>query len=252
MTAREQCCLPGSTSLGTLGRMPEARSLTVVLPCYNEEANIRSTIDDVLAWFDAAGVPGTVVVVDDGSRDTSRDIVRQLASADSRVRLVPHDVNQGYGAAVRTGCDAAQTDLIAFMDSDGQFHAEDIGALLERMHSVDVVTGIRVRRADPWRRKLNARLYGALVRFRLGVRVRDINCGLKMFTREAWKVGRPTIATGALINGEMFYRWRRAGIRWDEVPVPHYPRRAGQQTGAKLSVILRMFTELNQLKRALP
>lgn len=232
--------------------MSEARSLTVVLPCYNEEANIRSTVADVLAWFDAAGIVGTVVVVDDGSKDASRTIVDELAADDHRVRLIRHEVNQGYGAAVRTGCDAAETDLIAFMDSDGQFHAEDIGALLAHMKDADVVTGIRVRRADPWRRKLNARLYGALVRFRLGVRVRDINCGLKMFTRQAWSIGRPTIATGALINGEMFYRWRRAGVHWGEVPVPHYPRRAGQQTGAKLSVILRMFTELSELKRALP
>ncbi len=231
--------------------MAEARSLTIVLPCYNEEPNIRATIIDVLGWYDAEGVAGKVIVVDDGSQDASVGIVEKMAKDDPRVRLVRHAANQGYGAAVRTGCDSADTDLIAFMDSDGQFHAEDTGKLLAQIATHAVVTGIRVRRADPWRRKLNARLYGALVRSILGVRVGDVNCGLKLFTREAWKIGRPTIATGALINGEMFYRWKRAGIRWAEVPVPHYPRRAGQQTGAKFSVIIRMFSELLQLKRSL-
>jgi glycosyltransferase involved in cell wall biosynthesis len=166
------------------------------------------------------------------------------------LKVVHHAKNQGYGAAIRSGCDLAQQTWIAFMDSDGQFRASDISRLLALTAKADYVTGFRQRRADTIQRKLNSCLYRTLVRALLGVHPTDLNCGMKLFRRSIWNTIRPVYATGALINGEMFFAMKNANIIWKETGVPHYPRAAGSPTGANLRVILRAFKELWQLKHA--
>lgn len=226
-------------------------TLSVVLPCFNEASNIEATIDDVLSFFLRENINGEVLIVDDGSTDASPQMIENIEKQHDNVRVLRHRKNQGYGAALRTGLDAATGDSIGFMDSDGQFHAEDIGKLIALFNGADAVIGIRRHRADPWRRTLNASLYGWLVRTVLGIRVTDLNCGLKFYRRSVWSQIRPQYGTGALFNAEVFFRLSRLGKHWEETEVGHYPRRAGVQTGAKLRVILHMFWELFSLKKSL-
>jgi len=222
--------------------------LSIVLPCFNEEENIAATVQDVLQWFDTSKHDGEAIVVDDGSRDQSGRIADELAAKDPRVRVVHHEVNRGYGAAVRSGCDAAKGDWIGFMDSDRQFHAQDFEKLIPFMGQYAFVTGLRQKRADPFIRKVNAKLFGALVFLILGVWVRDINCALKIFTKETWKIIRPDYSTGALFNAEVFLGLKLNKIPWKQIPVSHYPREFGTQTGAKPWVIFTMFIELAKLR----
>lgn len=224
-------------------------TLSVVLPCYNEEANIAETVRKTVAWMQRAGIEGDVIVVDDGSTDGSPAILQRLSTELPMLRVIRHEHNRGYGAAVRTGCDAVETELIAFMDSDGQFEAKDIARLLPGLEKNNLSAGVRVHRADPFNRKLNAWLYGCLVRVVLGIKVLDLNCGLKVYRRTLWQRMRPIFATGALFNAELFLNMVQLGETWSEIPVPHYPRRAGMQTGAKTMVVLHMFRELFALKR---
>ena len=228
---------------------PLIMSLSVVLPCYNEEENIENTTRDLLWWFDASQTDGEIIIVNDGSKDASAEIVQKLQTQDERVRPVFHEVNKGYGAAICSGCDVATKDVIGFMDSDGQFHAEDFAKLLPHIHEYDLVTGIRTKRADPLPRKLNAALYGTLTRLALGIKVQDLNCGMKIFKASAWTKLRPVYGMGALFNAEVFLAAKEEGIAFYQTPVGHYPRTAGNPTGAKISVILRMFKELFMLKK---
>lgn len=222
--------------------------LSIVLPCYNEEENIADTVQDVLSWFDASKLDGEVVVANDGSKDASGRIADELATKDQRVRVVHHEVNKGYGAAVRSGCDAARGDMIGFMDSDRQFRAADFEKLLPYMGEYSFVTGIRKHRADPFIRKVNAKLFGGLVFITLGMWIRDINCAMKLFTADVWKQVRPEYSTGALFNAEVFYGLKLLKVPYKSVAVPHYPREFGTQTGAKPWVIFTMFIELAKLR----
>lgn len=223
-------------------------TLSVVLPCFNEEANIRATAQDVLRWFDQTGQQGEVVVVDDGSTDRSPVILAELAAQDPRVKIVSHAKNGGYGVAVRSGCDAATQDVIAFMDSDGQFKIDDLGKLLPHLEEVPFVTGRRRHRADSFVRRMFGKVLGIMNFLVLGVWVRDVNCGLKAFKRQIWQDIRPDYGVEKLFNTEAFLRMKRKGIPWMQVDVPHYPRTAGNPTGAKLYVIVRMFQELWNLR----
>jgi len=223
--------------------------LSIVLPCYNEEQNIEGTIQDLRSWEAREKLEVEIVAVDDGSTDGTWGILQRLAGRTSCIRLVRHERNLGYGSAVRAGCDAATMDFVGFMDSDGQFKAEDWSKLLPFLGEFQFVTGRRLHRADSFIRKVNAKLFGILTFLVLGVWIRDINCAMKVWRRDLWPRIRPVHATGALINAEMFYRLHRLGIPWKTVPVHHYPRLKGVQTGAHLGVIFRMFRDLLALRR---
>lgn len=223
-------------------------SLSIVLPAYNEEANIEATVRDVLAWFTEQGIDGEVIVTNDGSKDGTGAVLARLEQEIPILRVVTHEVNKGYGSAVRSGLDRAGKEWIAYMDSDGQFKAADFSKLLPHLGEYQIVTGRRRKRADPFLRKVNAKGFAFLNLLLLGIWVRDINCAMKIFHRSIWLKVRPEFSTGALINAEIFYRARRNGIRWKQVFVEHYPRRFGAQTGANLTVILRMFRDMWRLR----
>ncbi len=222
--------------------------LSLVLPCFNEEKNIEATVGAVDAWLTEKGIDGEIIVVNDGSTDRTFEVLRSTKASFPRLIVLTHQENKGYGAALLTGLDATKGEVMGFMDSDGQFHPQDFSVLLPQLDIFPFVTGRRIHRADPFMRKLNALLFGLLSFLILGIWVRDVNCAMKLWKREYWSVIRPRIATGALVNAEMFYRLKRAGIAWKQVNVSHYPRKYGAQTGAKLSVIVRMFIELLTLR----
>lgn len=223
-------------------------TVSIALPCFNEEGNVEETIRNLTAWLDADGVEGEIIAVDDGSTDRTRERLEALARSEPRLKIVVHPQNLGYGAAVRSGLDAGSAEWIAFMDSDGQFRAEDLARLLPVTEEADVVTGRRRERADPWGRRLLMRCFRAANRWLFGVRVDDINCAMKLIRRRVWPRIRPCVTTGALFNLEMFSRMKIHGVAWCQVDVEHYPRRAGAQTGAQPQVLLRAAREMLLLR----
>lgn len=222
--------------------------LSIVLPCYNEEENIAAAVEDVRSWMDSASIEGEIIVVDDGSKDRSLAILADLKKKTPRLRVVEHKKNGGYGIAVRSGCDAATTEWIAFMDSDGQFLAKDFAQLLPFAKEYKFVTGRRAHRADSFIRNMFGKVLGGMNVLVLGLWVRDVNCGMKMFRKDIWPTIRPTRGVEKLFNTEMFLRLKRNNIPWKTVNVPHYPRLRGTPTGGSIRVIFRMFKELWDLR----
>ena len=225
--------------------------LTVVLPCFNEVENIEHTIQDVHSWFQKAGIDGEIIVVDDGSTDGTGELAEKLSKKMPALVVVHHKKNRGVGAAQSTGCDHGTKKYVSYMDSDGQFRAQEFDLLLPMLTEHRMAAGYRIKRADPPLRSLNAWLYGRLVRVVLGVKKRDINCGLVVMERDLWPLVKPRFATGGLFPAEMYASAKRLGVEIAQVGVPHYPRSAGKQSGASPLVIFRMFKELCALKKAL-
>ena len=112
--------------------MAEGRRLSVVLPAYNEEANVGLAVERATAVARRLAQDYEVIVVDDGSVDATADVVRRASEKDSRVRLIPHGRNRGYGEALRTGFLAARMDLVFFTDADNQFDLDELEAGAER------------------------------------------------------------------------------------------------------------------------
>jgi glycosyltransferase involved in cell wall biosynthesis len=201
--------------------------LSLILPAFNEEAGIAEAIleaDDALGKL---GVGYEIIVVDDGSADQTAAIVAQLMGARPCVQLVRHEVNRGYGAALRTGFEAARGERIAFTDADCQFYLDDLALLLPLTDQQPIAVGYRVDRQDSPLRKFYSRGYNLLARFLLGTPVRDIDCALKVFRRDVLERILPETG-GFFVNTEMLTRARQLHLGIAEIGVRHRPRRRGE------------------------
>jgi glycosyltransferase involved in cell wall biosynthesis len=221
--------------------------LTVVLPCHDEEENVLEAVRQARAAAADAALDHEIVVVDDGSRDTTRARAEIVAAADPRVRVVVHEVNRGYGAALRSGIQAAHCDWILLTDADLQFDLGQVSRLLEPARTNDLVIGFRLVRMDPLMRRVNARAWNALVGRVFDLDVHDIDCAFKLIRRDLAQSLRLT-AGGAMISTELVARARLAGASIAEIGVRHRPRPAGEQSGADPAVVLRALGELRRIR----
>ena len=218
--------------------------ISVFFPAYNEEANIGALCLKTASVLKKIAGAWEVIAVNDGSRDRTAAVVEALHKKQPRIRVVSHKANAGYGAAVKTGFISAKHEWIFFTDGDGQFNVEEMASFLPYLKDHDLVVGYRIDRADPFMRKANAKAWGTLVRFLFRLKgVRDIDCAFKFVRKDVFKKFKLE-TTGAMISTELLVKSSKNGLRIMELGVKHYPRRAGVQTGAKLSVIARAFKEL--------
>jgi putative flippase GtrA len=218
-------------------------SLSVVLPAYNEEEVIASTIVTVLDVLNSWPIDSEILVVNDGSVDRTGEIIAELARIHPQVHLINHASNQGYGAALVSGFQAATKELTFFMDSDGQFDIRALRSFFSFIDIYDAVLGYRIDRQDSWMRKINAWGWKTLVRMTLGVKVRDLDCAFKLF-HTSFLRDHPLETRGAMINAELLYRLKQGGFSQKEVGVPHLPRLGGRATGAHPRVIARALRDL--------
>lgn len=221
-------------------------SLSITFPCYNEEANIGAMIEQSIKTAESYGMDYEIVVVDDGSRDRSVEIIKKWAAQNPKVKLVQHEKNQGYGAAVRTALKSAKKDLVFFTDGDNQFQLSDIDKLFSRIDDCDVVVGYRIRRQDKWYRRLNGFLWTQGNKVLFQVPVRDVDCAFKLFRRKTLD-GLELKSKQLLIHAEVIARLKRRGWRIQEIGIPHHPRTAGKATATGFSRILKTFGETASL-----
>jgi glycosyltransferase involved in cell wall biosynthesis len=226
----------------------QADSLSVFFPCYNEQDNLRRVYESADKVLRSLGMDYEMIFVDDGSKDRTGEITDSIAAADPRVRVIHHPVNLGYGSALQSGFRAARKRLVFYTDGDGQFDINELPPLLPLMEQCDIVSCYRINRQDRLIRKINAWCWTKLVCFVFGLRLRDIDCAFKLYKREIFDRIEMK-STGALIDTEILARAMRKGYTVRQIGVHHFPRKAGSQTGARLSVILRAFRELFRLHR---
>ena len=225
-------------------------SLSFFFPAYNEEGNVEAVVRDALATLPRFADDIEVIVVDDGSRDRTPQIADALAAADPRVRVVHHPRNRGYGGAVRSGLLASRKAFIFYTDGDRQFHLDDLERLVSAAQGVDMVIGYRMKRRDPWRRRLTAWVYNRLIRILFGSTMRDVDCAFKLFRHDVFeRVPLEQVrSNGAFFSAEMLLTLVSKGVTMREVPIPHYPRTVGENTGASVKITLRAIRDLLRLR----
>jgi len=223
-------------------------SISVFFPCYNEEANVERTTESALQALRTISDDFEVIIVNDGSKDRTGELADALAAKDEHVRAVHNNPNLGYGGALQRGFREATKEWVFYTDGDGQFDFEEVDKLLPLLSDHDIVSAYRIDRRDPIVRKINAWCWTTLVNVLFGMRIRDIDCAFKIFPRRLFEQVEMW-STGALIDTEILAKATRLGYRIGQIGVHHYPRTAGEQSGANLKVILRAFKELFKLRR---
>jgi len=201
----------------------QAPALSVVIPAFNEEANVEACHRELVGVLLELGRSFEIVFVDDGSTDGTFARLAAVAEADSRVRVIRFRRNAGQTAALDAGFRAARGDVVVTMDADLQNDPSDIGRLLTALDSHDAVCGWRVNRRDPWTKRAASRVANAVRQRLTGDGVHDTGCTLKAFRREALDHLRLYRGMHRFLPALL----RLEGFRVTEVPVTHRPRRAG-------------------------
>jgi glycosyltransferase involved in cell wall biosynthesis len=200
--------------------------LSLFLPVFDEEENLREMHAKIASALDALGKSAEVIFVDDGSTDNSLAILKEIAAKDDRVRVISLRRNYGQTAAMSAGIDAARGEILIPMDADLQNDPADIAKLLEKLdEGYDVVSGWRKNRQDKLiSRKIPSKIANRIISWIGGVHLHDYGCSLKAYRREVLQDVR--------LYGEMhrfipiYASW--AGARVTEIPVDHHARTRGK------------------------
>ncbi|UCD27902.1 MAG: glycosyltransferase family 2 protein [Planctomycetota bacterium] len=222
--------------------------LSVFFPCYNEEANVERTTLAALEVCRSITDDFEIIIVDDGSKDRTGELADQLAEQHEKVRAIHNRPNRGYGGALQAGFGAAQKEWVFYTDGDGQFDFKELPKLLDLLDKYEIVSAYRLNRNDPTIRRINGWGWSMLCNLLLGMKIRDIDCAFKIFPHRLFDEIEMR-SEGALIDAEILAKATHRGYKIGQVGVYHYPRTAGQQTGANLKVIARAFKELLQLRK---
>lgn len=223
-----------------MSKVPE---LSIFFPFWNEEQNLEQVIKKAIPIAENVADKWEIIMVDDGSSDKTLEIAKNLAKKDSRLIAVSHDKNRGYGAALKTGFSKAKYQLVVFNDGDGQFDFSEINKFLEKISKSDLVIGFRKKRLDNPFRHILMNLLKIWDFIFFGFRFKDIDCGFKLFKKEALDKIMPFNSEGAMITTEILAKAKRANLKISEVEVRHYPRVYGDQSGGNLRVIIRAIRE---------
>lgn len=228
--------------------------LSVFFPAYNEEANIENTVKKAVGVLEKVAKKWEIIVVNDGSSDSTGEIVEKLIEAEPRIKMITYTPNRGYGAALKSGFYNSCYEWIAFTDADGQFDFAEITKFFERQRQTeaDAVIGYYLRRAVPFYRILGSGLWELTVFLLFGLRAKDIDCGFKLLRKKVIdEIPKLEAERGPFISSELLIKAKKKGFKIVEIGVHHYPRKAGKSTGASLKVILSGLGDLIRLKRKL-
>lgn len=206
-----------------------AAQLTVILPAFNEEENLLPMVESTVAALEGLGYDFEILVVDDGSSDSTWGIARSLEADIPSVRALRHKCNLGYGAALRTGFQHSSKSLVFYTDADRQFDVTEVQYFMPMMRDHDLAVGFRVYRYDSVIRSVLSWVYNRLVGILFRVRVRDVDCAFKLIRREVLN----TIdlqSDDFFIDTEIIALARKWNFRIAQKGVRHYPRIAGETT----------------------
>jgi glycosyltransferase involved in cell wall biosynthesis len=210
--------------------MPQ-RSVSIVIPLLDEEESLRPLHEAITKVIERESYDAEIVFIDDGSKDGSFAVIRELAERDPRVKAVRFRRNFGKSAGLAAAFRVATGDIVITMDADLQDDPEEIPNLIAKMdEGNDLVTGWKVVRHDPISKTLPSKIFNGVTSFITGIKLHDFNCGLKAYRRELTQSIRMKRGMHRFVPA--LAHWQ--GFRVAEIPVQHHPRKFGKSKfGAK-------------------
>lgn len=230
--------------------MEKLKELSVFFPAYNEEAHIEETVEKALKVLPKVAAKYEVLVVNDGSKDKTGEVVERLMKKYKELRLITHNPNGGYGEALKTGIYNSKYEWITFTDADGQFDFAEVVNFVDKQQetNADMVIGFYKKRQVSKTKIFTSKVWEYLIWIMFGLKVKDIDCGFKFFNKSVVaNVPKLESKRGAFISSEFLIKAQKAGFKIIEIPITHYPRVSGVGTGRNLNVIINSFVDLFKL-----
>jgi glycosyltransferase involved in cell wall biosynthesis len=217
-------------------------SVSLVIPAYNDEETVGRLIDDGDRLLQQVCHDYEIIVLNDGSKDTTLDVLNEKARMNPRVRVRNHPVNKGYGETIQELYLSGSKEFVFSLPGDYQYAPKELLSMAQGLATHDFVIGLRVKRNDPARRKMQSHIYNTMLRVFYGNRHKDVN-SIKLF-RRAILDRIELISTTAFVDAELVIRAEKAGFKVIEIPIEHLPRMTQGASGGKISVILDTFKDL--------
>jgi len=219
-------------------------TITIVVPAYNEQDHIADTIRQILSGIPNSVADYELIIIDDGSSDSTGDIIR--AFTDPRIRCIVNERNIGKGAALISGFRQARMEWVLFTDADLQINISNLESFLKQVDGNDLICGFRQRRRDPIMRLVISRIYTAVIHAVLGFHLRDLGCPFKLI-RKSLLDECQLQSRGFFIDTELIYAAFTKGLRIKELGVACQPRQKGRST-VRLRHVFEMVRELLELQ----
>lgn len=226
-------------------------SLSITIPAFNEEGSIERVAMDALAAAKSVTKDYEVLLLDDGSTDTTGEIADRLAKKYKEIRVIHHLHNQGFSGAIKTCYRNAKKDLVFLAPADGQVDVKDIKLFLNNINNADVIVGYRTNNPEHWKRKINSYLFHGLYRLFFGIPLKEISTSILWRKKVLNSVDITSSSRSAMIEPEVIYRAWKKGFRFCEIGIPYYPRLSGKPNGANPMMILATIKEMLRLWWAL-
>lgn len=201
------------------------KKVTLVIPLFNEEESIIPLSHEIRKAMSRLNTNYEVILVDDGSTDTSLQKLKEITRTDNRFRYLSFRKNYGKSAALHVGFKAAVGDVVVTMDADLQDDPQEILNLLKKLQEgYDLCSGWKKKRQDPFIKKISSKFFNFVTRIMSGIKIHDFNCGLKAYRKEVVEIVK--------VYGEL-HRYIPVLAKWQgfsitEIPVMHHPRRYGK------------------------
>ncbi|MDZ7331443.1 MAG: glycosyltransferase family 2 protein [candidate division KSB1 bacterium] len=223
------------------------KSLSIFFPVYNDWATIGSLVAQAITTAEKLTDDYEIILVNDGSRQMTVDVLNHLEKTYDKVRVVHHEKNRGYGGALRTGFKECKKDLIFYTDGDAQYDVTELTKLFERMNGkVDIVNGWKIKRSDPFYRVIIGKFYHYFTKWLFGFKIRDVDCDFRLMKREIFDNIELESDSG-LICVEMIKKMTDAGYVFDEVGVTHHFRPSGKSEFFNFKRIFRVGVDMMKL-----
>ena len=227
--------------------MTDGFSLSIFYPCYQDWGTMGSMVMLTVQTAEQLGLDYEITLVDDGSDGHTQDLLTAIEAQYPKVRVIHHETNRGYGAALRTGFSAGTKEWIFYTDGDAQYDVREMAQLIAASGpEVDVVQGYKITRHDPMHRIIIGRIYHWLVKLAFGLKLRDVDCDFRLIRRTVFDTVALKSDSG-VICAEMMTKIQRAGFRVVETPVHHYERHHGKSQFFNFPRIYRVAVSLTGL-----
>lgn len=225
--------------------------LSVFYPCYNEEKNIQKTVDKTIPILQKIAKNWEIILINDGSKDNTASVLEVIKKKyPQQIKIITHNPNRGYGAALKSGFYNAKYQWIAFTDSDGQFDFSEISKFIQKQQETkaDLVIGFYLARQVSKAAILTSKIWEAIVFILFGLHVKDIDCAFKLINKKVIdKIPKLEAERGAFISSELLIKAKKSGFKITQIGVHHFARTEGQATGRQLKVIIKSFSDLFRL-----
>lgn len=221
--------------------------LTIFFPVYNDWGTIASMVVESIIAVREITSDYEIILVDDGSRQRTKDILALLEQEFSQVRVVTHEQNKGYGGALLSGFEQASKEYIFYTDGDAQYNVRELVQLVDAMNDqVDVVNGWKIKRHDPFYRIFLGKIYQYVSKLLFTLPIKDVDCDFRLLRKSVFDEIQLNSTSGTICV-EMIYKMARRGVRFAEVPVTHFFRSTGKSEFFNFIRLFRVARDYSKL-----